>query len=429
MHQTYYYDSKPKKGVAQEPVPEPTHQFRQENTPSRLKSSNKNSDGKICLALITVLLLGSAGLVALFGNSMSSEWILVGRDDQFSVTLPESFSGYEILGQMTGGRLKQALLGGDFRLTLSELPDEPVKTLQTIYQEVNPAVVGVQGGNSTTMGVGTGVIASDDGYIVTNHHVIEDLHWVDVILENGDVYQASLVGSDQDTDLAVLKIDAEGLPTAIFGHSDDTRVGETVVAIGNPTGMDLRGTMTDGIVSAINRDVAVDGVVMNLIQTTAALNSGNSGGALVNQHGQVIGITNLKLMAPEGEYNVLEGLGFAIPSATVKMVVDSIIVHGHVVGRPTLGIVVQPMTVQDKVLTKQDHGLWVRSTQDGAQASDVLMEQDLLLSANGVELHTNNDLLELKNAMIAGDVITFEVWRDEAEIIVDVTVMEQHDIK
>lgn len=429
MHRTYYYDLTSKEKVAHEPVELKVNQFRREKAPSRVKISSKNNDGKICLALITVLLLGAAGLVALFGNQIQNTWYVMGGEEKFSTTLPDQFSGYEIFGQATGGKLKQASLGGDFRLTLTDVATEDLKTLQTIYQEVNPAVVGIQGGNRTSMGVGTGVILSEDGYIVTNHHVIEDLNWVDVILENGDVYQASLVGSDSDTDLAVLKIHATELPTATFGHSDDTLVGETVVAIGNPTGMDLRGTMTDGIVSAINRDVTVDQVVMNLIQTTAALNSGNSGGALVNQYGQVIGITNLKLMAPEGEYNVLEGLGFAIPSATVKTVVDSIIVHGYVVGRPTLGIVVQPMTMQEKVATNQEQGLWVRSTQSGAQASEVLMENDLLLSANGVELHTNNDLLELKNAMMAGEVITFVVWREEEELTVDVTVMEQQDIK
>ena len=168
---------------------------------------------------------------------------------------------------------------------------------------------------------GSGFILTSDGYVVTNNHVVEGATSVTVKLYNGDEYDAEVVGTDEMNDVALLKIDATGLQAVTIGDSDQIEVGEEVIAIGNPLGEDLRGTMTDGIISALNRDVNVDGRTMSLIQTTAALNSGNSGGALINEYGQVIGITNLKM---QSYYDTVEGLGFAIPTATVKAVVDRI---------------------------------------------------------------------------------------------------------
>ena len=185
------------------------------------------------------------------------------------------------------------------------------------------------------MSLGTGVVMSEDGYIITNSHVIEGCGAVDVVLQDERVFQALLVGQDAQSDLAVLKIACAGLTPAQFGDSTLLEVGDAVAAIGNPLGEELRGTMTDGIISAINRDVNVDGYTMVLLQTTAALNSGNSGGALINDRGQVVGITNLKMRAYD---NTVEGLGFAIPTTTVKTVVDALIAHGRVEGRPTIGI-------------------------------------------------------------------------------------------
>ena len=163
---------------------------------------------------------------------------------------------------------------------------------------------------------------SQDGYIITNSHVIELCSRLSVVLWDDRSYSAALVGRDGQTDLAVLKIDCDGLTPAQFGDSAGIQVGDMAVAIGNPLGDKLRGTMTDGIISAINRDVDVEGRTMTLIQTNAALNSGNSGGALINAFGQVVGITNMKM---QSYTTPVEGLGFAIPTATVKTVVDALI--------------------------------------------------------------------------------------------------------
>ena len=200
--------------------------------------------------------------------------------------------------------------GGDTRLTLTPAGDLPALTIQEIYDKVTPSVVAVIGKQkmSVSVSVGTGVIFSPDGYIITNCHVIAGSSscsvWISDAYGIDTTYDAKVVGYDEDADLAVLKVESDtDLPAAEFGVSDDLQVGDPVYAIGNPLGVELRNTLTDGIVSAINRDVDVDGVIMTLIQTTAALNSGNSGGPLINQYGQVIGINTIKMMS---SYNTIE---------------------------------------------------------------------------------------------------------------------------
>ena len=237
--------------------------------------------------------------------------------------------------------VERAPLGDGTTLELFPLPEGEPLRFQEIYQANLSCIVSVRGTKGSSMSLGTGVIMSENGYIITNSHVIEGCSAVDVVLWDERVYPALLVGRDEQTDLAVLKVECTGLSPADFGDSGLLRVGDVALAIGNPLGEDLRGTMTDGIISALNRDVNVDGRTMSLIQTTAALNSGNSGGALINEYGQVIGITNLKM---QSYYDTVEGLGFAIPTATVKAVVDTLIETGVVTGRPTIGITAYTLT-------------------------------------------------------------------------------------
>ena len=169
-------------------------------------------------------------------------------------------------------------------------------SIQDVYEKVNPSTVLVVADKGEQASIGTGVIMTADGYIITNAHVISGGKDCWIALDTGYTYDAKLVGYSEERDLAVLKaVDAADLPAASFGDSDLCRVGDTVYAIGNPLGVELRGTLTDGIISAINRDVQVDGRVMTLLQTTAALNNGNSGGPLINEYGQVVGINTLKM--------------------------------------------------------------------------------------------------------------------------------------
>ncbi|WP_294515633.1 trypsin-like peptidase domain-containing protein [uncultured Intestinimonas sp.] len=318
--------------------------------------------------------------------------------------------------------------GDGTTLTLANRPETVPLSFQEIYRQVSPSVVSITALLPMGASQGTGVVMTADGYIITNAHVIEGAFRADVSLEDGRSFEAKLVGSDESTDLAVLKVEATDLTPAVFGDSDQMVVGDTVVAIGNPMGEQLRGTMTDGILSAINRDMEVDGNTMTLLQTTAALNTGNSGGALVNDQGQVIGITNMKLISNVSD-NTLEGLGFAIPTTTVKPVVDALIAEGVVTGRPTLGVTVRPMYDFEQEEYGVDQGLLVVSVAAGSDAEGKLEEGDILLTANSTPLHTNDDLLAIRDELQAGDAIDFEVRRGEETLNVCVTLMEQYQLE
>ena len=221
---------------------------------------------------------------------------------------------------------------------------EDTLTLREIYIKCSPSVVSITSESRSGNSSGSGVIFSEDGYVVTNYHVIENGESYTVLLADERSQPARLVGSDPASDLAVLQVNATDLTPAEFGDSDEVYVGDAVAAIGDPLGVEFRGTMTNGIVSAINRNVNVNGRTMNLIQTNAALNSGNSGGPLINSCGQVIGINTIKIGAFTDSAGV-EGLGFAIPSAVVKDIVSQILNQGYVSGRPFLGITGERLSV------------------------------------------------------------------------------------
>ena len=278
---------------------------------------------------------------------------------------------------------------------------------QEIYQTVNPAVVMVMAQMEDGVSVGTGVIFTADGYILTNYHVLEGGSECVVVLDTGARYDALYVGGDENNDLAVLKVDGADLPTAEFGDSDLLTVGDTVYAIGNPLGVELRGTLTDGLVSAIDRDVVVDGRVMTLIQTNAALNSGNSGGPLINEYGQVVGINVIKMTS---EYSNVEGLGFAIPSASVERIANDILTWGESQPEPQLGVTVWRDGVE---LADGLWGLEVIEVSRGSAADRAgIQVGDFILSAGGEELRTSRDLLRVRRHCYVGDQLPMALWRD-----------------
>ncbi len=291
----------------------------------------------------------------------------------------------------------------------------PALTTQEIYRRVNPSVVTILVQLDGEASLGTGVIFSEDGYILTNYHVLEGGRDCTVTLDNDRTYAAQYVAGDRDNDLAVLKVDLTGLPAATFGDSDALTVGDPVYAIGNPLGVELRGTLTDGIVSAINRDVWVDGRTMNLIQTNAALNSGNSGGPLVNVYGQVVGINTIKMSSA---YSNVEGLGFAIPSTTVQVLVNDLLTYGEVQPEPSLGLTVS------KVGTQLDEDLWGIEVLDitRGSAADVagIQPGDFVVSANGTAVDTSSDLLRVRRQFHVGDQMPLTIWRDGE--LLDVTL-------
>lgn len=423
----YYYDHTPQDdpagttAVLPAAEPEPTAPPEAPAAPPRRKKDRSERGAATLLAVLSLLLGGTAVLLALRAQPVALEALLPGT------VQGQPGVGHPSVELMPAPELRRAPTGDGTVLTLAERPAEAAMSFQDIYKKVSPSVVFIRAATGQGISQGTGVVMSADGYIITNAHVIEGSFRADVVLEDGGQYEALLVGSDAATDLAVLKIDAQGLTPAEFGDSDQMEVGDVVVAIGNPMGEELRGTMTDGILSAINRDMEVEGRQMTLLQTTAALNTGNSGGALINDMGQVIGITNMKLMA----YNsTVEGLGFAIPSRTAKTVVDDLIGYGVVKGRPMLGITVRPLTAEERTGRSLDHGLWVEQVEEKSDAwTQGIRTGDVLLSANGVELSVNDDLLELKNALAVGETIQFCLWREGETLDITVELVEQYSLE
>ncbi len=289
---------------------------------------------------------------------------------------------------------------GDRPLALLEGEAEALSAKE-IYAAVSPAVLTVTAGDdSGPVREGTGVLFDARGYVVTNAHIIEGLSKVMVTLSDERSFPALLVGCDQQTDLAVLTFVADRLTAAPFAADDTMSVGDSVYAIGNPLGSQFRGSMSEGIVSAIDRNVTVGDYEMSLIQTTAALNTGNSGGALVDAAGRVVGVTNMKMMSWS---STIEGLGFAIPSSTVAKVVNDIMEVGHVTGRPVLGITVRPAKPEECA----QGGLLVVEVSPSSDAwAKGLREGDVLLTANGIALVDNQDLLTLRVGLVAGDAMT-----------------------
>ena len=275
--------------------------------PKKHTSPRKKRKGlKIFLFCILGLLIVSGVVTALWlGGAFDDHRSY--HDDDFEQRHDEDYYDNSEHGETTIKRLPNT---DQVKLRYNESHGEAL-TIQEIYQKVNPSTVTVLTGNRDGSAmVGTGVIFTEDGYILTNAHVIAGGSECYVVLDTGEDYRACLLGLDEEKDLAVIKIAASGLPSAEFGDSDALTVGDPVYAIGNPLGVELRGTLTDGIVSAINRDVYVDGVTMTLIQTNAALNNGNSGGPLINACGQVIGINTLKMSGTGSDENeaTVEGL-------------------------------------------------------------------------------------------------------------------------
>lgn len=285
-------------------------------------------------------------------------------------------------------------------------------SLQEIYRRNIPSVVSISCISYSGTSTGSGVIFDRRGYIVTNHHVISDADTITVLLTDGRELTAALVGKDSVSDLAVLQITADDLTAVSFGDSEAIQVGDTVVAIGDPLGIKFRGTMTDGIISAINRDVEMSGRTMNLIQTNAALNSGNSGGPLINRFGQVIGINTMKIGAFADNAGV-EGIGFAIPSATVKAVVEDLITYGYVPGRPTLGLQAESFSRFYQHFYRLPAGLFVSGVDSGGAAEAAgIREGDILLTVDGVPVTSPDDLSAILSDHSVGDTIAVALYRN-----------------
>ena len=323
--------------------------------------------------------------------------------------------------------------------TKLEIPD--------IAEKVGPAVVGVinmttysgysyndpysfffgqgdssnQQGQEVQQGSGSGIIISEDGYIITNNHVVEGASSLKVILNTGEEFTATLKGADSRTDLALLKIEGKKFPYATLGDSTALRVGDLAVAIGNPLGQELAGTVTVGYISALNRTMTIDNKQLTLIQTDAAINPGNSGGALVNCYGEVIGINTAKVSSSS-----LEGLGFAIPTAEAKPIIEDLISNGYVKGRPVIGIAGRAISANDAKRYNLVEGIYVYSMTDNSPAHMAgLKIGDIITECNGQAVKSVDELNEIKNKFKPNDTLKLKVWRTGETLDVNLILGEE----
>ena len=367
------------------------------------------------LCMLGLIMLSGTISVLWFSGVFDSQTSY--EDDRFEHHSERRYYDSDEHGETTIKRLPNT---DKVKLRYSETHGKAL-TIQEIYQKVNPSTVTVLTGMNDGSGmVGTGVIFTSDGYVLTNAHVIAGGSECYVVLDTGEHYRAWLLGLDEEKDLAVIKISAKDLPAAEFGDSDALSVGDPVYAIGNPLGVELRGTLTDGIVSAINRDVYVDGVTMTLIQTNAALNNGNSGGPLINAYGQVVGINTMKMGSSSA--TSVEGLGFAIPISSTAYMINDLIAHGEVRGEVVIGISVQIAPV---TLESGETALRVMDVTPGGPGDEAgIRKDDLLITADGEALTKSTDLLRVRRRHEAGEALTLTYERNGKRYTVDVILRE-----
>ena len=302
-----------------------------------------------------------------------------------------------------------------------------------VYEQTVNSVVGIKtegttnvfGQEAVSASAGSGFILTADGYVITNCHVVGDADTISVDLYNGESYQAELIGMDSSFDIAVLKIEAEGLVPVGIGDSDELKVGEEVAAIGNPLG-ELTFTMTTGIVSALDREINTDGNPQNMIQTNAAINSGNSGGPLFDMDGNVIGVTTAKYSGTSTSGATIEGLGFAIPINTAMKVAYDLVEHGYVRDQAYLGVTVSTLDSKTATYYGLPVGPRVEAVVEGSCAQKGgIQVGDIILSLDGVETASHPELLAVLKKCKAGDTVEIVVYRAGAELPLTVILDEK----
>ncbi len=299
-------------------------------------------------------------------------------------------------------------------LTIREIAEIAAPSVVVINTTVTSTTSGIFGTESSTTSLaGSGVIISSDGYIITNNHVIEDASEIQVSTYDGTDYTAELIGTDSKTDIAVIKIDATDLTAATIGDSSAIAVGDTAVVIGNPLGT-LGGTVTAGIISATDRTVTINNEEMDLIQTDASINSGNSGGGLFNGKGELIGIVNAKDSGVTSSGTIIEGLGFAIPINTAYDVAQQLIENGYVTDRATIGVTLQTLT-QD--YNGYQAGVYIAGiTEGGAAEAAGLQVGDRIIAIDGNEVSSYTEISSYLKTKAVGDQITITVVRDGEQL-------------
>lgn len=335
--------------------------------------------------------------------------LINGVNDDSTALSPESAS---VEAVFLTGSLSESL-------SIPEIAEMAAPSVVEITTEV--IVTGQRTPQYVSEGAGSGVIITEDGYIVTNNHVIEGAEKITVRLVTGDEYIAALIGTDEQTDVAIIKIEASGLSPAALGDSSTLVVGNQVVAIGNPLGQ-LGGTVTDGIISALDRDITLDDQTMSLLQTNAAINPGNSGGGLFDGSGNLIGIVVAKSSGTD-----VEGLGFAIPINDVKSVMLELMQNGYVRGRIELGMTFLDIASNQEAMMYRvsQTGVYILKVTGGSNAETAgLRSGDLVVSVEGTEVSTAAEIMSVIDGYEVGDSIEIKVMRSSEEKVSTLTLEE-----
>ena len=418
-----------------------------ENSEVNGMNNKKNTAAKVAASLMAIVLV-SAGSIGIYRqtNSVSANTAATAAETETASEIEEKTN-----------TASSAVIKNMSMIT-TEDTDGNVLTTEEIVEKVLPSVVGIEStftmtssansGNYFNFGgfgygqnqqpqtseataTGTGVVINEDGYIVTNAHVIYDSEYgagladsISVLLNDDNSYEAEVIGYDTDCDLAVLNIQANGLVAAEFGNSDDLKLGESVIAIGNPLGFELMDTVTSGIVSGLNRQININDKSMTLLQTDAAINSGNSGGPLINKYGQVIGINSSKMSASYSETSI-EGIGFAIPSNEAAKIVEDIMEYGYVTGKPQLGISCQNVTESISRMYNLPIGVYITAVTDNSAADNAgLQAGDIIIEVDGEVITTFDELTAKKNEHKAGESVEITYTRNGVDNTVTVTLDE-----
>lgn len=379
---------------------------------------DKNS-GRIVIVLLVVLM----SMVAIATVGVMAYTLLTGNNNGLDKLTGTNLNGGQNLSANTGKDDKDTVTRTDLPTIIQLATPSDALSIPDVVKKVSPSVVGISCISGKASVTGTGIILSENGYIITNAHVVEDGKDFKVVLDKSlgsETYPAELIGADSQTDLAVLKIDKDGLPAAEFGTSGEMVVGEVAIVIGNPLGFELAGSVTAGIVSALDRKLTVEDRNMNLIQTDASINSGNSGGPLINAYGQVVGITSVKINTTYGE-----GLGFAIPIDDAMPIIQDLLKYGYVKGRPQLGISGEDITEIYSQYYNIPRGFIVRSVnEDSAAEKAGIRVNDIVIGINGKLINTIEEFNAIKAEFKAGDTITVSVYRNGEISDLDVTLDE-----
>ena len=379
-----------------------------EERPRKKQSFFKSTAAKVIAIVLACAIIGTGcgfGGAALYRSS-TRQTVTLQQSDRAPVTVS----------------VKQ--VDGQTKMEPAEVYASTVNSVVSINTTAT-AGTNIFGQTVETASAGSGFIISSDGYIVTNYHVVKGATSVKVTLYSGDTYDATVIGGDSDYDVAVIKINAGGLPAVTLGNSADVNVGDTVLAIGNPLG-ELTFSMSQGIVSCCDRAINVDGTPFNMIQVDASINPGNSGGPLVNLYGEVVGIVSAKYSSYSN--TTVEGLGFAIPISDVQAIITDIIENGQVTGKAYLAIKAGTMTEQMAAQYDIDitEGVFVYSTESGGAGEKAgLQLGDVITKLNDTAITSMTDLTMAKKSYKAGDTVTLTVYRSGEYITLDLTFDQQ----